>query len=1129
MKKISLKGRFTLFYQHNKLLKTMRLILLLIFMSTLGLSAKNLYSQETKISLNLENATLRDILKEIGRKSDFSFWYKNNELNEGQKMSLSLKDQTIDKILEIALQNQDLTYEIKDKVIIIYSNEVEPKSVQQAKITGKIIDASTGDPLPGVNITIEGTTLGTISDNDGKYSVEVPRENAILIFSFVGYVSEKVQIQGQSILDIKLVPDIKSLEEVVVVGYGIQKKSNVTGAISQVKSDDIENRTITRAEEALQGKSAGVQIVNTSGAPGSSPTVRIRGVSSNSSSDPLYVVDGLRVSNIGSIDPNNIESIEVLKDAASAAIYGAEAGNGVILITTKKGKSGMSKLSYDFQYSIQDINNIPEMMNAREYITYMTEANRITDFSVWENDGRPDTKWADVAFESSIMEKHNLSLQGGNDKGNYFVSLAYLNNNGIVKGDHDIYKRLTATINGEYKIKPWIKVGTTNTIEKWERSSVSENNEYGSLVTAVLQLDPLTPDVYNADNLPLHMQQAQQAAEDKGTVLLTNENGQYYGLSAYYIAEQVHPMIMRDRSFSKGQNFNIVGTIYGDFTPFKNFVLTSRLGYMLSAAGSNSFSHDYYANGTVSSVNVSAAADLSNTVYYQWENFANYNLSLNKNFFNIMAGTSFSENNFLNLSGNVNKITKDDPLYWYIAGQTGDAVKTISGGRPALSAKLSYYGRFNYNYASKYFFEALFRADAADLSILSKTQRWGYFPAFSAGWTISEENFMKNLGTPISFLKLRGSWGQNGSIAGLTDYSWRSSISNVGSYPFMIDGETITYISGSAPAGLGNPELKWETHEQLNIGFDLRVFNDRLSFSMDYFKKKTKDLILTGITPSLSTGSTYPVNAGNIENSGLEFEVSWKQKHNDFQYGINANLATLTNEVTYIHPSISRINGASFHTYTGLSVFEKGYPAWYMRGYKFTGIDDATGEPQFADLNNDGEIGDADKTMIGSAIPDYTYGITLSAAYKGFDFVIFGSGSQGNDIFQALVRNDRPTANLLKYYYDNRWTTENTHASAPKAGFLAQDNYFTSSAVVFNGSYFKIKQIQLGYNLSPKVIKKFFIENARFYVSLDDWFVFTDYEGFDPEASTNGGSARGFDKGSYPNSRKVVFGVNVTF
>ncbi|HEX3006227.1 MAG TPA: SusC/RagA family TonB-linked outer membrane protein [Bacteroidales bacterium] len=927
----------------------------------------------------------------------------------------------------------------------------------------------------------------------------------------------------------KMAPEIKSLEEVVVVGYGVQKKSNVTGAISQVKGEDIENRTITRAEEALQGKSAGVQIVNTSGAPGSSPTVRIRGVASNSSSDPLYVVDGLRVSNIGSIDPNNIESMEVLKDAASAAIYGAEAGNGVILITTKKGKNGTSKLSYDFQYSIQDINNIPDMMNASEYITYMTEANRITDFSVWEKDGKPDTKWADVAFESSIMEKHNLSLQGGNDKGSYFVSLAYLKNDGIVKGDRDVYKRLTATINGEYKIKPWIKVGTTNTIEKWERSSVSENNEYGSLVTSVLQLDPLTPDVYDPDKLPLHMQQAKQAAEDKGTVLMTNDKGQYYGLSAYYIAEQVHPMIMRDRTFSKGQNFNIVGTIYGDFTPFKNFVLTSRLGYMLSAAGSNSFSPDFYANGTVSSLNISANADLANTIYYQWENFANYNLAVNKNTFNLMAGTSFSENNYLNLSGSVNKITKDDPLFWYIAGQTGDAVKTVSGGRPVTSAKLSYYGRFNYNYANKYFFEALFRADAADLSILSKTQRWGYFPAFSAGWTLSEENFMKNLNTPISYLKVRGSWGQNGSIAGLQDYSWRSSISNTGSYPFILDGETVEYISGSAPSGLGNSELKWETHQQFDIGVDIRAFGDRLSFAVDYFKKKTKDLILTGITPSLSTGSTYPVNAGNIENSGIEIELGWKQNLNDFHYGVSANLATLHNEVTYIHPSISRINGASFHTYTGLSVFEKGYPAWYMRGYKFTGIDDATGEPQFADISGDGEIGDADKTKIGSAIPDYTYGLTLSAGYKGFDFVVFGTGSQGNDIFQALVRNDRPTANRLKYYYDNRWTPQNKTASAPKAGFSAQDNYFTSSAVVFDGSYFKVKQIQLGYTIPKSISKKWFVENARVYTSLDDWFVFTEYKGFDPEASTNGGSARGFDKGSYPNSRKVVFGINVTF
>jgi TonB-linked SusC/RagA family outer membrane protein len=1118
----------------SKILRVMKLMMVMLVFFSLQISAAVVFSQDNKLSLSVNQKRIADVLEEIEEQTYYRFAFSSQFLDMSKKVSFDLRQANISEVLGTLFSDTDIDFRIEDEFIILVPKVLKNKTSSlgwQQKgntISGKVTDPN-GEPIPGASIVVKGTSKGTITDIDGNYTISEIPEDGILIFSFIGMKNQEVPILGKSTIDIHFEEETLGLDEIIVIGYGIQRKSNITGAISQVKSEDIVNRTVTRPEQALQGKTAGVEIVNTSGSPGSSPTVRIRGISSNSSSDPLYIVDGLKMDNIGAIDPNNIESMEVLKDAASAAIYGAEAGNGVILITTKKGEKGLSKITYDFQYVNQKINNMPDMMNAEEYITYMSEAGLITDFSVWENDGKPDTNWGDIAFESSIMQKHNLSFQGGNQKGNYFLSLSYLNNDGIVTGDYDVYKRLTATINGEYNIKPWLKVGTTNTIEKWERSSVGENNEYGSLITAVLQMDPLTPNLYDPDNLPLHMQQALQAAQDNGTELLTNEDGWNYGLSAYFEGEQVHPMIMRDRSESEGQNFNIIGTMYADFMPLKNLTLTSRLGYNLAAAGSISFSHDYYANGTVNSIDISAGANLSNNIYYQLENFANYNLNVENHNFTLMVGSSYSENNYLDLSGTVNKIVKDDPLFRYIAGQTEDAVKTIDGGKPTISRKLSYFGRFSYDYANKYFLQGTFRADAADLSILSERQRWGYFPAVSGGWTISEENFFKKLNSPVSFLKIRASWGQNGSIAGLGNYQWRSSIANKGSYPFVLGTGDITYQSASAPTGLGNENLKWETHEQVDIGLDGRLLNDRLSFTLDYFKKKTKDLILTGIYPSLSAGNAYPVNAGNIENSGLEFEIGWKQRIGKFNYSLNANLATLNNEVTYIHPSISRIEGASFHTYNGLSVFEEGYPAWYMRGYKFTGINDDTGEPEFADLNEDGEITDADKTMIGSAIPDYTYGITLTAEYKGFDFVIFGSGSHGNDIFQCLVRNDRPTANRLEYYYKNRWTEANPGAIAPKAGFEAQDNYFTSSAVVFDGSYFKIKQLQLGYTIPKQLIQRAFIENIRAYISLDDWFVFTDYEGFDPEASTDGGSARGFDKGSYPTSKKMVFGVNITF
>jgi len=373
------------------------------------------------------------------------------------------------------------------------------------KVSGMVSDDA-GIPMVGVSVSEKGAANGTVTDSNGKFNLTVS-SNAMLGFSFVGYIHQDVPVAGKSQFNIRMSEDSKAIEEVVVVGYGVQKKSSVTGAISKVGSGDMENRTIVNPVQALQGKTAGVQIIQTSGAPGKSSTVRVRGFSSNSASNPLYVVDGLRTSDIGAIDPTNIESLEVLKDAASAAIYGAQAGNGVILITTKKGQAGFGKINYDFQYVNNSLARIPKVMNASEYINYMTEGGLLTQTDIaakW--DGTTDTDWTDVAFENSLMKKHNIGFQGGNEKGSYYMGLSYLNQDGIVKGDDDVYNRITGMLNADYAIKPWLKIGTTNTLEKWDMKSVSENSEYGSLLAAVLTMDPLTPDVYSADNLPAFMQ-----------------------------------------------------------------------------------------------------------------------------------------------------------------------------------------------------------------------------------------------------------------------------------------------------------------------------------------------------------------------------------------------------------------------------------------------------------------------------------------------------------------------------------------------------------------------------------------------------------------------------------------------
>jgi len=992
-------------------------------------------------------------------------------------------------------------------------------------IKGTVIDEN-GEPVIGATVAEKSNAKNaTITDFDGNFTVNV-KAGQVITVTYIGY--QTFEGAAKNGMTINLKPDNKVLDEVVVVGYGVQKKSSVTGAISQVKPEDMENRTISNAQQALQGKTSGVQIISSSAAPGSSPTVRVRGYSSNVSSNPLYVVDGVRLSDISGIDPSTIASMEILKDAASAAIYGAEAGNGVVLITTKKGKPGQGKISYDFMFTDESLARIPKMLNSEQYIQYMDEGNIFTkDYLLKNWDGVTNTAWTDVAFNHGHMQKHALSFTGGNDRGNYYLSLAYLNNNGIVKGDADVYKRLTATINSEYKIKDWLKVGTTNQIEKYDVRSVSSNSEYGSLLTSILMLDPLTPDTYTYENLPYQM--ANVLAQGKH--LLQDENGNYYGVSKFYAGEQYHPMIMRDNNTSKTTGFNINGSIYGDFTPIQGLTVTSRFGYRLGGTRNSGASLPFYGNAVQSRDYVDFSSSSSTSIYYQWENFANYMKTFGGHTVTAMVGLSFQKSSSDNVSGSLtangeDALKKNDPLFYYLNYANASAVKGVSG-ETTESTKYSYFGRLSYDFMGRYLLQASLRADAADLSKLSKKTRWGYFPAVSVGWTLSEEKFFAPLKSWFDSLKFRASWGQNGSLSALSGYSYSTDMALGGLYPFSTG---INYTQAAAPSTMGNEDLKWETSEQLNFGFDGILLGGRMTFGVDYFIKKTKDLLVWNTTPSLIIGgSTSPINAGNVENKGFELELGWRDHIGDFNYGIRGNLSTLTNKVTYIDPSITRLSGSTFHTYT-VTYFEQGYPVYYFRGYKFAGVDKETGNPTFEDLDGDGKVSDGDLTYIGDAIPDFTYGITLTAAYKGLDLTVFGTGSVGNKIYNCINRPDYAASNRLKeVFYDNRWTVDNPNGTVPKAGASDMDKYATSSAMVYDGSYFKIKQIQLGYTLPKKLINKIALSHARIYASLDDFFTFSKYPGFDPEASANATSGMGIDKGSYPTSKKVVLGVNIEF
>jgi TonB-linked SusC/RagA family outer membrane protein len=1029
-------------------------------------------------------------------------------------------------------------------------------SAQNKHIIKGVVTDDKQEPLIGASVIVKGnTSLVTVTDVKGQFNLSVTDQNQTLVISYIGMITQEVAINSKSQnLKIALSEDKRQLDEVVVVGYGSMRKSDITGAVSSVRSESLRNLATSDAAAAIQGKVSGVQVLSNSGAPGQGASIRIRGYSSNSGNiGPLLIVDGLKVSSIQYLDPSMIESMEILKDGASAAIYGAEAGNGVVLITTKSGTKGTSSISYDVSLITQSLAKRPEIFGAKDFIAYKKMSGLPIDNALTANGYTgTDTNWFDAVFAPSMSQQHTVTFQGGTDKGHFFTSLNWTNNDGIVKGDKDVYRRLTAQINADYNIKEWLQIGTNNSFEKWSTKSVSQMSQYGSLMNSVMTLDPLTP-VYNTtpDQFSTSMKQAYDAGKN---ILKDPTNGLYYATSKYIDDDSGNPLLQRDRVSSQNEGINIRGVIYGNLKPIKGLVITSRFGYNVSQSNSHSYNTPYFATTQAKSDDYNISANANTNYYYQWENFANYNLTLNKHNITAMGGMSYTENNSDNVSASASgpdilkgydsnflylDYVKSNMVSTTVNGVTSSSEKTVKnfGNAPGKSTQMAYFGRLVYAYDNRYTATVNFRADAFDNSKLSQKNRWGYFPSFSAGWTASNEKFFADVIDKgiLSFLRLRGSWGRNGNINVLGGYSWNTTVNYNGSwYQYGADNGSASY--GSSPSGLANPNLKWETSDQLNVGADMRFLKDKLSLTVEYYNKDTKDLLVT-ITPpaEIGIGSTT-VNAGSVNNRGLELEATWRDNiGKDFSYSVKANFSTLHNEVTYLDPSITRLTGSqggvSGTNNPIYTAFEVGKPIWYFRGYQYQGVNPDTGAPILKDVNGDGSISDADMTYIGKAIPDFTYGLTINLAYKGFDMNIFGTGVSGNNIFTVFYRADTPMRNSMKYYYDNAWTSTNKGASMPDPKLVANDwKFWGSSASMFDGSYFKIKQIQLGYTVPTSFTKKLLISKLRCFVSLDDYFTISKYPGSDPEtATTSSSSGMGFDNGTYPMSKKITFGLNLSF
>ena len=1021
-------------------------------------------------------------------------------------------------------------------------------TAQNRAISGTVVDES-GAPVIGAAVVVVGnSSIGAVTDMNGAFRLNVPA-GANINVSCIGYADQTVAVGNQTTFRFVLAENTEFLDETVVIGYGVQRKSDLSGSVASVRADDLKNRSTADAAAALQGKAAGVRVI-TDGAPGTGAKIRVRGYSTNNTSradeilSPLYIVDGLQVNSIQYLDPSLIESIEILKDAASAAIYGAEAGNGVVLVTTKSGQDGHTTVNYSAKATLQNYTKRP-LMNRAEFLDYMAmkEGQTDVDKRLKDNDyshpyydnGVIDTDWIGAYIEPTWSQQHSLSFSGGNNNGHFFAALNYVNDNGVVRGDQDTYKRLTAQINADYKLFKWLQVGSNNSIEKWQSRSVSQRG-YGSSFESLIIIDPLTP-VYwtKLDEMSNTVRTAYNAVQngtsDVNYTFFGDEKGWF--ANTKYADTEGSPLAKRDAGASNyNGGFNINGTLFANVMPFKGFTFTSRFGYRIWHSVNHTYSFPYYIGDRGNSTTYSIGATASTGYYYQWENFANYHVTLGRHDLTAMAGMSYKENNSDNVSGSASgsDILKGyEPNFLYMSYLKDDAPMKTSNA-PGKNASLSYFGRLTYSFDNRYGLQANFRADAFDSSKLPAAKRWGYFPSFSAYWNISNEPFFKNnVNTNVfNFLKLRASWGRNGNIAVLSGYPYTATISP-GSSWYQYNVDAIGSALGSAPSKLPNSNLSWEKSEQVDVGLDARLFNNRLTFTAEYYNKQTKDLLFNVSVPAELGFTSAIANGGNILNKGWEFELGWKDTIGDFSYGINGNFSTLHNEVLSLAQGSTpeRHNNASSTNIPIYTVFEEGQPIWYLSGFQFEGLTE-DGNFKLKDVNGDGGYDAGDHVFLGQTIPSFTYGISINMAWKGFDFTLYGAGQGGNYLLPVTYRPGYK--NNYSYFVKNAWTETNKSGTVPNPKFHDDLNYWASSGNIFKGDFFRIKQLQLGYTLPSRITRKVAISNLRFYVSLDDYFTFTKYPGLDPEtASQNSSDGAGLDWGSYPTMQKLLIGVNLTF
>ena len=1055
-----------------------------------------------------------------------------------------------------------------------------PQEVQQAtkKITGTVVDAS--GPVIGASVIEKGKSgNGVITDFDGHFSLNVT-PGATIVISYVGYETQEIKVGNQSSFNITLKEDDAVLEEVVVVGYGTQKKKLVTGATVQVKGEDIAKLNTTNALTAMQSSTPGVQITQSSSQPGKGFKVNIRGVGTIGTSSPLLIIDGINAGTaddgLNGLNPNDIESIDVLKDAASAAIYGARAANGVILVTTKQGKAGKIQLQYDGYVGWSNAYKVPGTVNAQQYMQLINETNFNTYGTAtnWSsivpqaildkvNSGWQGTDWfKEYENKNALQFSHAVTLTGGSENSKFSMSLNYSSNEGIMGGDNaSDYKRYGGRINSEHillkgKTHDIITVGEN--VSYWYHRShdLAESNGYWNIMQAAYIASPLV-EPYDAD----------------GNLASYKNNGAGYS-TMIYSNPLNHFLNGGFNSINMNRDFGVGATFYWIVEPIKNLRYRGQFNTGYSASNYRNISLPYSSSSTSSSANYSLGMGEYESSSFTLENTLSYILpKLGKHSIDVLVGQSIERSNwssgmsmnFTVSEDNLNSLVRNG---WDFNIPSNYETKYMTGhsgyDNPMQGSIASFFGRVNWNYDEKYMATAILRADGS--SNFARGKRWGYFPSFSAGWVITNENFMESTKGWLDFLKFRASWGQNGNC-NISNFYYLSNIafspSDYADYGYKFSSDmnstvdSNVYQTGAYAKNAPNPDVTWETSEQINVGLDARFISGKLGLNFDWYVKKTKDWLLQApMNEVLGYEEPAMINGGDVKNTGFEVALTWRdQISKDFSYHANVNVATNKNEVTRIANDQGLINGdvdALFENSSYVSRVQEGHPIGYFYGMSYSGIwqnqaqiDAAKaegkavlsgavpGDPIWDDFDGDGTINyDNDRHEIGNPHPDVTLGVSLGFEWKGFDFGITGSGAFGMQVMQcyrtALLANQYNSYTVDAF---DRWHGEGTSNTQPRLTVGQIADQWVSTRYMQDADYFKIQNVTLGYNFN-KLWKGSPFSQLRLYVQAQNLYTFTGYTGVDPEVGSNGGHtswARGIDVGLYPSARTFVVGASIKF